>query len=166
MTQAIKRGNTIYWIGNGGSAADCQHIAAELVGRFIHNMNHLPSVALTTDSSILTSIANDIGFDKIFGVQIKALCKQGDIVVGLSTSGNSRNIDLGIDIANALGLETIALLGGDGGTIREIADKSIVVPVHDTARVQECHILIGHIICEIIDNETRRISHKSKRLHR
>ena len=165
MIDTLKMGNTIYWIGNGGSAADCQHLSAELVGSFLNHYNHLPSVALTTDTSALTSIANDIGFDKIFSVQIKAICKPGDLVIGMSTSGESTNVEMGLSVATTLGLKTIAFLGGDGGYIRNVAQTSLVVPVQDTGRVQECHILLGHIICEIIDNETRRISHKSKAIY-
>ena len=154
LIKVIKSGNTIFWIGNGGSAADCQHLAAEFVGRFNRPDNPLPSIALTTDSSVITSIGNDVGFDVIFSTQIQALCRPGDLVIGISTSGYSKNVELGLHEANSKTIHTIALVGNNGGNISSLADVAIIVPVENTARIQECHITIGHILCEIIDNET------------
>jgi D-sedoheptulose 7-phosphate isomerase len=138
-------------MGNGGSAADSQHLAAEIVGRFRCRRRGFPSIALTTDSSVLTSIANDFSFDYVFARQIEALCRRDDLVVGISTSGQSRNILCAMESAKQAGAFVVALTGDDGGAIRAIADVSVIVPSRVVARVQEAHILIGHIWCEWID---------------
>lgn len=147
----LKRGNRLYFMGNGGSAADCQHLAAEFVGRFQNLRKGLPAVALTTDTSVLTALGNDYGFDAIFTRQIEALVNPGDIVIGISTSGNSGNILQAIQQAHEMGAVTIGLSGRDGGTLKTICDLCIQVPSDITSRVQEAHILIGHIICELVD---------------
>lgn len=152
--QCIKTLNcngTIFFMGNGGSAGDSQHIAAEFVGRFQKERKGYPAIALTTDTSIMTAIANDYGFDNIFRRQVEALVKKNDIVVGISTSGNSNNVIKGIFEAKKLGAYTIGLLGKDGGELKGICDLSIVVPFDVTARVQEAHILIGHVVCELVE---------------
>ena len=139
--------------GNGGSAADAQHIAAELVGRYGFDRPSIPSLALTTDTSNLTAIGNDYGYDKVFSRQLEGMGQRGDIFIGISTSGNSTNIINAFESAKAKGIMTIALVGRDGGTMAQIADIAIVVPSNSTPRIQESHILIGHILCDIIEKE-------------
>jgi D-sedoheptulose 7-phosphate isomerase len=139
--------------GNGGSAADAQHIAAELVGRYGFDRASLPSLALTTDTSNLTAIGNDYGYDKVFSRQLEGMGLSGDIFFGISTSGNSTNILRAFEVAKAKDITTIALVGRDGGEMAKMADISIIVPSNDTPRIQESHILIGHIICDIIEKE-------------
>lgn len=151
--EALRKGNKILIAGNGGSAADAQHFAAELVGRFMMERKGIPAIALTTDSSILTSIGNDYGFDRIFSRQVEALGNQGDIFIALSTSGNSNNIISAVNEASQKGLITIGLLGKDGGKLADICDLSIVIPNNTTARVQEMHIMTIHLMCEIIEKE-------------
>lgn len=151
MAEAIKGGNKILLFGNGGSAADAQHIAAEIVGRFRKERKALPAIALTTDNSILTALGNDYGFEHIFERQIEALCMPGDIAVGITTSGNSENVIRGLKKAHDLGATTIAFTGRNGGKVVDIAHFSFVVPSYDTPRIQECHITLGHVLCEIID---------------
>ena len=151
IVETLKSGNRIFLIGNGGSAADCQHIAAELVGRFKKERKGLPAIALTTDTSILTAIGNDYSFDEIFARQIEALANKGYLVIGISTSGNSENVVRGILKAKEIGCYTVGLLGKNGGKLKDLVDLAIVVPSNNTPRVQECHILIGHIVCEIVD---------------
>ena len=151
MVQVLKQAGTIYWCGNGGSAADSQHLAAELVGRFKGDRQPLRSVALSTDSSILTCVANDYGFDSIFERQIIALGRPGDLLVGISTSGNSVNVLHALQAANELGIHSVGLLGKDGGKAKAIADHVIVIPSETTARIQEVHILIGHCFCDLIE---------------
>jgi len=151
LIDCLDRGRTIFWCGNGGSAADAQHIAAELVGRFESERRALASIALTTDTSILTSVGNDYGFDSIFQRQVEALVRPGDVLVGLSTSGNSPNVVRAIEQANGQGAITIGLLGRDGGLINKLCRLSIVVPAENTARIQEMHGLIGHILCDLIE---------------
>ncbi|MGC8677784.1 MAG: D-sedoheptulose 7-phosphate isomerase [Hydrogenobaculum sp.] len=151
MAQALVDGNKILFFGNGGSAADSQHLAAEIVGRYKKERKGLPSIALTTDTSILTAVGNDYGFDVIFERQIEALCMPGDIAVGISTSGNSPNVIKGLMKAHDMGATTIAFSGKQGGKVVDIAHYSFVVPSYDTARIQECHITLGHTLCEIID---------------
>lgn len=150
---AINHGHTIFFMGNGGSAADSQHLAAELVGRFFKERKGLPSIALTTDTSILTAVGNDYGFDEVFRRQVEALVNPNDIVIGITTSGNSTNIIKAINQAKEQGAITIGLTGKDGGQLKEICDHCLVIPSNNTARIQEAHILVGHIICEIIDEE-------------
>ncbi|DAB30503.1 MAG TPA: phosphoheptose isomerase [Sulfurimonas sp. UBA12504] len=139
--------------GNGGSAADAQHIAAELVGRYGFDRPSIPSLALTTDTSNLTAIGNDYGYDKVFSRQLEGMGQRGDIFIGISTSGNSVNIINAFESAKAKGIMTIALVGKDGGMMAKMADIAIVVPSNSTPRIQESHILIGHILCDIIEKE-------------
>jgi D-sedoheptulose 7-phosphate isomerase len=151
MTRAVIGGNKVLWCGNGGSAADAQHLAAELVGRFRRERRGLASVALTTDTSILTSIGNDYGFEQIFRRQVEALCAEGDVVVGISTSGNSRNVCLALDAARNLGAFTVAFTGQGGGAMAGVTDALLSISSKDTARIQEAHILCGHILCDWIE---------------
>jgi len=139
--------------GNGGSAADAQHIAAELVGRYGFDRPSIPSLALTTDTSNLTAIGNDYGYDKVFSRQLEGMAQEGDLFIGISTSGNSQNVINAFESAKAKGVTTVAMVGRDGGTMAEIADFAIIVPSNDTPRIQESHILIGHIICDVIEKE-------------
>jgi D-sedoheptulose 7-phosphate isomerase len=141
----------VFWIGNGGSAADSQHLAAELVGRFERERPGLASMALTTDSSILTSVSNDYGFESVFARQVEALCRPGDLLVGLSTSGNSANVLRAMQRAADLGVYRVGLTGGTGGRLREHSDLCLVVPSENTARIQEAHILIGHLLCDLVE---------------
>jgi D-sedoheptulose 7-phosphate isomerase len=149
--QCLQASGRIFWIGNGGSAADCQHLAAELVGRFERDRPGLASIALTTDTSILTSVGNDYGFERIFARQVEALCRPGDLVIGLSTSGNSRNVLAALEVAAGLGTFRAGLSGGTGGRLREATDLCLVVPSSNTARIQEAHILIGHMLCDLVE---------------
>lgn len=144
-------GGKILLCGNGGSAADAQHIAAELVGRFQCERGGLAAVALTTDTSILTSLGNDYGFEQVFARQVGALARPGDLLLGLSTSGNSANVVAAVDSARRIGCATAGLLGGDGGVLAGRVDHALTVPSPITARVQEAHILIAHILCELIE---------------
>ena len=139
--------------GNGGSAADAQHIAAELVGRYGFDRPSLPSLALTTDTSNLTAIGNDYGYDKVFSRQLEGMGQEGDLFIGISTSGNSVNIINAFISAKEKGITTVALTGRDGGKMAEMADVAIIIPSNDTPRIQESHILIGHILCDIIEKE-------------
>lgn len=148
--QAYKCGNRILLAGNGGSAADAQHIAAEFVSRFMFDRPGLPAIALTTDTSMLTAIGNDYGYEKVFERQLEANGKTGDIFIGITTSGNSKNILRVIDKCNELGITSVGLAGA-GGVIGEICDYLIAVPSFDTPRIQESHILIGHIICSYVE---------------
>ncbi len=153
FVDAINSGNVIFWCGNGGSASDSQHMAAEFVGRFKKNRIPLNSYSLSSDVSVLTCIANDFGFEQVFSRQIKAHAKEGDILIAISTSGSSLNIKEAISVANTLKLKTIALLGKDGGDCLEIAQIPIHVKSHSTARIQEAHILLGHILCELTEKK-------------
>jgi D-sedoheptulose 7-phosphate isomerase len=148
-----KNGHKTILAGNGGSAADAQHIAAELVGRYGFDRPSLPSLALTTDTSNLTAIGNDYGYDKVFSRQLEGMGQEGDLFIGISTSGNSVNIINAFLSAKEKGITTVALVGRDGGKMAQIADIAIIVPSNDTPRIQESHILIGHIICDIIEKE-------------
>ena len=139
--------------GNGGSAADAQHIAAELVGRYGFDRPSIPSLALTTDTSNLTAIGNDYGFDKIFSRQLEGMGQEGDIFIGISTSGNSQNLVNAFNVAKDKGVKTVALVGKDGGEMAKMADIALVIPSNSTPRIQESHILIGHILCDIIEKE-------------
>ena len=152
ITRALKRNNKLLIFGNGGSAADSQHIAAEFIGRFQKERRALPAIALTTDSSILTALSNDYTSDIVFARQIEGLGQKGDIAFGISTSGNSKNVLEGVKKAKALGLFTISLSGGDGGKLASLTDISIVVPSKVTARIQESHMCIYHAICEMVEN--------------
>jgi len=153
ITKCLSSGGKLLFFGNGGSAADAQHLAAEFVGRFVRERRGLPAIALTTDSSILTAISNDYGFDRVFVRQIQALATAGDIAIAISTSGNSPNVLEGVKAAKACNLKTVALSGKDGGAVAQLADIIITVPSSSTARIQECHIAIGHIFCELVDRE-------------
>lgn len=143
----------IIFMGNGGSAADAQHLAAEFVGRFKKNRSPLAALALTTDTSILTAVGNDFGFDEVFARQVEALANPADVVVGISTSGESGNIIKAFKKARMLGIKTAAFLGKDGGRLKDFADISLVISSGDTPRIQETHILAGHIICEIVEEK-------------
>ena len=145
--------NKIIIFGNGGSAADAQHIVAEFIGRFQKERKSLPAIALTTDSSIITSLSNDYSYDIVFSRQCESLVLKGDVVIGISTSGNSKNVLEGIKTAKSLGAITIALLGGNGGIISNNVDIPIIVESTNTARIQEAHILVGHIICKLIEQK-------------
>jgi D-sedoheptulose 7-phosphate isomerase len=151
MTRAIMAGNKILWCGNGGSAGDAQHLAAELVGRFRRERRGLPSIALTTDTSALTSIANDYGFDVVFSRQVEALCVEGDVLVGISTSGNSKNVIAALHEGRKLGAYIVAFTGQGGGAAAEIAHSAICIESKITARIQEAHILCGHMLCDWIE---------------
>ena len=153
LSHSLANGRTLFWAGNGGSASDSQHLAAELVGRFSKNRRALRSIALTTDTSVLTCVANDFGYDQIFSRQLEALARPGDVFIGFSTSGNSPNIIKAFEVANKMSVETIGLLGKDGGEAKSIVNVSLVVPSSSTARIQEAHILIGHILCDLIEKE-------------
>lgn len=153
MAATVLRGNKILWCGNGGSAADSQHLATELLGRFRRARRGLPSIALTTDTSALTAIGNDFGFDRVFARQIEALCNPGDVVVGISTSGNSKNVCAALEAAKQLRAFTVALTGEGGGAMAEIADAVFCVPSRETARIQEGHILCGHMLCDWVESE-------------
>jgi D-sedoheptulose 7-phosphate isomerase len=147
----LKSGHKVLFFGNGGSASDSQHLAAELVGRYEKERRGLPAIALTTDTSILTAVGNDYGFERIFERQIEALGNQGDVAFGISTSGNSKNVLRALAKAKSLGLTTIGLSGRSGGEMNSKVDLLINVPAQKTARIQESHIMIGHILCECVD---------------
>jgi D-sedoheptulose 7-phosphate isomerase len=153
ILSAFHHGAKLLLFGNGGSAADAQHLAAEFVGRYMADRAALPAIALTTDTSVLTAIGNDYGFEQVFARQIRALGRRGDVAMAISTSGRSQNVVLGVEAAREAGLTTIALTGGDGGKLAPIVDIAIVVPSTTTARIQECHITIGHVLCEYVDRE-------------
>ena len=153
LIESLKKGGKAILFGNGGSAADAQHIAAELIGRFKKDRTALAAIALTTNTSVITALANDYGYDVIFSKQIEALGQKNDIVIGLSTSGKAKNVVLALKQAKKTGLRTIAFTGGDGGEIAKIADISITIPSCITARIQEAHITVGHIICELAEQE-------------
>ena len=150
---SLKNGGKILIMGNGGSAADAQHIAAELVGRYKTERKGLPAIAITTDTSAITSIANDYGFLHIFDRQIEALAQKDDVAIGISTGGTSPNVVNALITANALGCKTIGLSGKDGGDFNSICDVNLLVNSNDTARIQEMHIIIGHTICHLIELE-------------
>jgi len=150
---ALREGGTILFFGNGGSAADAQHLAAELTVRFIKDRRALAGLALTTDSSVLTACGNDLGFDLIFARQIEALGRPGDVAIGFTTSGNSPNIICGLERARSMGIAAAAFAGCEGGKLSGIADPLIVVPSRETARIQEMHILLGHIFCTGLERE-------------
>ena len=147
----LKNGNKILLCGNGGSAADAQHIAAELVGRYKTERKGLAAIALTTDTSALTAIGNDFGYDRVFDRQVEALANTGDVAIGISTGGSSANVTSALKLAKDLDCNTIGFSGRGGGEMNELCDINIVVPAQDTARIQEMHIVIGHTICHLID---------------
>jgi D-sedoheptulose 7-phosphate isomerase len=150
-TDTITNGKKILIFGNGGSAADAQHIAAELTGRYKSQRRGLPAIALTTDTSAMTAIANDFGYKNVFARQVEALANEGDLLIGISTSGNSKNVLKALKLAKEIGCRSIGLSGNGGGAMSEVCDLNIIVPSDDTPRIQEMHILIGHIICQAVD---------------
>jgi len=151
VVNAFKAGNKVLLFGNGGSAADAQHIAAEFINRFLIERPPLPAIALTTDTSILTSISNDYGYVDSFSKQVKALGKEGDVAIAISTSGSAANVIQAVKVAKKMGLKTVGLTGMDGGELAKIADLAIVVNSQVTPRIQEVHITIGHVLCEMVD---------------
>lgn len=151
--QSLKDGHKILLCGNGGSAADSQHIAAEFVGRFVKERQGLPAIAFTTDTSILTAVGNDYGYDEVFRRQVEALGREGDVLIGISTSGNSTNVVKAFEQAKKQGVTTIAFTGPKVSKMSRLADITLQVPAAVTARVQECHIMVGHMICEYIDGD-------------
>ncbi|MBN1571105.1 MAG: D-sedoheptulose 7-phosphate isomerase [Acidobacteria bacterium] len=151
ICSALENGNKVLLFGNGGSAADAQHIAAEWVGRFMRERRPLPAIALTTDTSILTAVGNDYGFDQIFARQVRALGQKGDVAIAISTSGNSPNVLLAADAAREMGMITVGLTGRDGGKLGSRVQYHLNVPHRLSARVQEVHGMIGHILCELVD---------------
>jgi D-sedoheptulose 7-phosphate isomerase len=153
VAQAIKNGNTIFWCGNGGSAAESSHLAVELIGRFKNNRKPLASLSLTADSSAITCIANDFGYHEIFARQLEGLGKKGDVLIVLSTSGESENILTALRMAKTLEITTIALLGKNGGRAADLSEVKIVVESEETARIQEVHLLLGHVVCEFVEIE-------------
>lgn len=153
LANSLATDGSLFWCGNGGSAADSQHLAAELVGRFKKDRKALRSISLTTDTSVLTCVANDYSYEDIFSRQLEALARMGDVLVVISTSGNSENVLRALRCAKKVGVKTVALLGKDGGQAKALADMAIVIPSDSTARIQEAHILIGHIFCELIEQE-------------
>ena len=148
----LKSGGKILLCGNGGSAADAQHIAAELTGRYKTERGALAGIALTTDTSALTAIGNDYGYEFVFSRQLEALGREGDLLIAISTSGNSGNVIKALELARKIGIKTIGLSGRTGGAMNELCELNLVVPSNDTPRIQEMHIMIGHIICQAIDD--------------
>ncbi len=152
LSLTFESGNKLFFFGNGGSAADAQHMAAEFVNRYIMNRPPLPAIALTTDTSILTSVSNDFAFSEIFAKQLRALGKERDVAIGITTTGNSPNIIKAFEVAKEMGMKTVALTGNDGGAIGKMVDFPLVVPSTSTPRIKEAHILIGHILCEMVEH--------------
>ena len=153
VKKALAEGHKVLLCGNGGSAADSQHLAAEFVGRFQKERRGLPALALTVDTSVLTAVGNDYGFDRIFERQVEALGRRGDVLIGISTSGNSANVIKALQLARQMGIFTVGMMAAGGGKMAEICDVNLAVPAKVTARAQEMHILIGHILCELADGE-------------
>jgi D-sedoheptulose 7-phosphate isomerase len=151
IVESLERGGKVFFLGNGGSAADSQHLAAEFTGRFLKERRALPALALSVNTSSLTAIGNDYGFDIVFARQLEALGKEGDVAVGLSTSGNSPNVIRALEAANSKSIFSVALTGKSGGTLKNIANCTICIPSDETPRIQECHILTGHLICEVVE---------------
>lgn len=162
LIQAFHKGRTVYFFGNGGSAADAQHLAAEFVNRFRVDRRALPALALTVDTSVLTSIANDFGYDRVFARQLEAFGHTEDVAVGLSTSGASPNVIEGIRLARKQGLVTVGFSGGDGGALLRESDHCLVVPSKSTARTQEMHIIAGHAICDLVEQELVHPTHETR----
>lgn len=150
-TESLRCGGKILFFGNGGSAADAQHLAAELVSKFRLERDALPGLALTTNTSVLTAIANDYEFERVFERQVAAWAQTGDVVIGMSTSGNSQNVFYGLRKAKEIGAKTVGFLGCSGGLIKEVCDLTVIVPSSDTPRIQEAHILTGHVVCDIVE---------------
>jgi D-sedoheptulose 7-phosphate isomerase len=162
VLEAFRKGRTVFFFGNGGSAADAQHLAAEYVNRFRLNRRALPAIALTVDTSVITSIANDTGFERIFSRQIEALGRPDDVAIGLSTSGSSANVIAGIRQARQQGLVTVGFSGGDGGLLLREVDYCVVVPARSTARIQELHQICGHVICDLVEQELVHPTHETR----
>ena len=156
VVETLKNGNKILLCGNGGSAADAQHIAAELTGRYKTERKGLAGIALTTDTSALTAIGNDYGYNRVFDRQVEALARKGDLLIGISTSGNSQNVINAFKVAKEIGCKTIGLSGKGGGKFTDVCDLNLIVPSDNTPRIQEMHILIGHTVCQIVDDEIKR----------
>lgn len=152
-SDAIRNKGKIMFAGNGGSAADAQHLAAELVGRLVNDRRALPGLALTTDTSALTCIANDYGFDEVFSRQVEGVGNAGDVLIAISTSGNSRNVLKAVERAKTMGIHTVGFLGRDGGTLGAQVDVALVIGHDKTARIQEAHIFLGHLLCQMIETE-------------
>lgn len=148
---ALKRGNKLLLCGNGGSAADAQHIAAEFIGRFVRERRSLPAIALTTDTSALTAIGNDYGFTQVFARQVEGLAVKGDVLIAISTSGDSSNVLMAVEVAHENGCSVIGLTGATGGKLSAVSDICLNVPVTETARIQEMHLLIEHLLCDLAD---------------
>jgi D-sedoheptulose 7-phosphate isomerase len=153
IARTFREGHKVILFGNGGSATDASHIAAEFVNRFLIDRPPLPAIALNTDIAVLTSISNDFGYDQIFSKQLTALGHEGDVVIGISTSGNSPNVIKALDVAKKNGMKTVVLTGGTGGKMTSIADYTFVVPSRHTPHIQETHITLGHILCQMVDEE-------------
>lgn len=151
--QALRGGHKLLFFGNGGSAADAQHLATELVVRYRRNRTALAAIALTTDTSALTAIGNDFGFDSLFSRQVEALCRAGDVAIGISTSGNSENVIRGLQAAKAAGAVTVAFTGEGGGRLAGQVDHGIFIPSKTTARIQEMHLMLGHVLCALLEKE-------------
>jgi len=149
----LKKGNKIIICGNGGSAADSQHLAAEMMGRFLKDREPLPAIALTVDTSALTAIGNDYGYDQVFSRQLRGIGQSGDVLIGISTSGNSKNVYNAMEAAASLGIITVGMTGSAGGIMQDVADLKLQVPSKLTNHIQECHITIGHLLCKIIEEE-------------
>jgi D-sedoheptulose 7-phosphate isomerase len=156
MCATLSGGGKIFWMGNGGSAADSQHLAAELVGRFERDRKPLASIALSCDTSILTAVSNDMGYDAVFSRQIEALCCKEDLVIGISTSGSSKNVLEGLMAASFIGTLRVGFTGKDGGAMKDLVDECLCVSSDNTARIQEAHILAGHILCCLVEEELSR----------
>jgi len=151
LTECLQSGGTVFWFGNGGSATQSQHFAAELVGRYLLDRPGYASIALTTDGAVLTAVANDSAFDDVFARQIDALCRPGDVAVGISTSGTSPNVVRGIEVARSRGAFTVGMTGGDGGKLAYVAEVALVVPTTSTPRMQEAHLFLGHELCHLVE---------------
>lgn len=151
ITESLRKGGKVVFFGNGGSAADAQHLAAEFVGKFAIDRAPLRGVALTTNTSLLTAVGNDFGFDQVFSRQVVAQVDAGDIVVGISTSGRSKNVIKGVQEAHNQGAKTVALTGSSGGELASLCDYQVKIPSANTQRIQECHIMIGHILCGLVE---------------
>lgn len=158
INTAYKTGGKVVLFGNGGSAADAQHIACELVGRFVLKRQAFPAIALTTNTSTLTALANDYGYETVFSRQVEAVVNERDVVIGISTSGDSPNVVEAIKTAKTKGAKTVGLTGGKGGKLAEVADLVLIVPSDSTPRIQEAHITIGHIVCELVEKELANVT--------
>ena len=152
LIDALSHQKTIFWCGNGGSASDSQHLAGELIGRFVGDRKPLKSIALNADSAVMTCIVNDYGYEHIYSRQVEGLGSEGDVLIGITTSGNSQNVLNAFKVANNKGMKTIGLLGKGGGRAVSLIQQSIIIPSNTTARIQEMHILIGHILCDLIED--------------